>query len=141
MQEKKGKTSPIKGRILEYAEKKGISKTSLCSSISVSYENFKGRSLSSELGGDAIGRILSVYSDLNAEWLITGEGSMIKDQKKSTLSQSIMGDNNTMSGHDTLTQGGDNIIELYKKIIEEKEEQIRIKDEQIKKLLDIISLR
>lgn len=81
MQDFEGKISPIKGRALKYAKEKGIPKTVFCSSISVSYENFKGKSLCSELGGEAIGRILSVYSDVNAEWLLTGEGEMLKQDQ------------------------------------------------------------
>ncbi|SUB77353.1 S24 family peptidase [Porphyromonas macacae] len=78
--------SPIKGRLLAFAKEKGIPKTTLCSSISISYENLKGKSLSSEFGGDVIGKILSVYKEINAEWLITGHGNMLKEEAGNMVS-------------------------------------------------------
>lgn len=70
--------APIKGRILEYIDYKNITKESFYKESGVTASNFKGKGIESELGGDKIAKILSLYDDLNAEWLLTGNGDMIK---------------------------------------------------------------
>ena len=151
MQESGQKISPIKGRVLKYAREKGISKTAFCHSVSISYENFRGKSLSSELGGDAICKILSVYSDLSAEWLLTGSGCMLKEAYKGTKTvNNIRGGNNHISNGGQSTQnntikdetapytakrweaGINSLISQFREFISKQDEQIRIKDEQIR---------
>ncbi|MDL2215446.1 helix-turn-helix transcriptional regulator, partial [Dysgonomonas sp. OttesenSCG-928-M03] len=58
---------------------KGISKESFYAETSIASSNFKGKGISSELGGDKIAKILTIYNDLNAEWLLVGKGKMIKE--------------------------------------------------------------
>ena len=76
------KISPIKKRILQFIEYKGIAKTEFCEKASISYANMKGKSLISEIGGSQLGEILSIYPDLSADWLLTGEGEMLKEEGK-----------------------------------------------------------
>lgn len=76
------KILPIKERILRFIDLKGIKKIDFCEITGISYANLKGKSLYSEIGGDKIAEILSIYSDLNAEWLVTGKGSMLKNEKE-----------------------------------------------------------
>lgn len=71
------KISPIKERILQYIEIQNIKKTDFCEKTGISYSNMKGAGLYSEIGGYQIGKILSIYPDLSAEWLLTGKGKMI----------------------------------------------------------------
>lgn len=68
--------SPIKGRLLNYLETKGISRETFYRETGISASNFKGTGLRSELGGDKIAKILRLYPDLNSEWLLTGQGGM-----------------------------------------------------------------
>ena len=70
--------SPTKQNILQYLDYKGISKADFCRQTGFSYENFKGKSLKSDIGGAVLGKIITVYSDISPEWLLTGEGSMLK---------------------------------------------------------------
>lgn len=72
--------SPIKERISIYIKNKGVTKESFFSSTGISASNFKGKGALSELGGDKIAKILTVYEDLNADWLLTGRGSMFKEE-------------------------------------------------------------
>lgn len=78
------KISPIKERILKFIDLKGIKKVDFCEITGISYANLKGKSLYSEIGGDKIAEILSIYPELNPEWLLTGNGPMLKngDEKK-----------------------------------------------------------
>lgn len=72
------KISPIKERILQFIENQNIKKVDFCNTTGISYANLKGKSLYSEIGGDKIAEILSIYPFLNAEWLLTGKGQMLK---------------------------------------------------------------
>src|SRR5574344_2031174 len=96
------KISPIKKRILQFIEYKGIAKTEFCEKASISYANMKGKSLISEIGGSQLGEILSIYPDLSADWLLTGEGEMLKKGSGNydNTEQAIHGNNNQMIGRD-----------------------------------------
>lgn len=77
MQENIDKISPIKQRILQFVEYKRITKAEFLRNTGMSYENFKGKSLISDLGSNKIGEILLVYPELSSRWLLTGNGEMI----------------------------------------------------------------
>lgn len=70
--------SPTKQKILQYLDFKGISKADFCRQTGFSYENFKGKSLKSDIGGAILGKIITIYSDISPKWLLTGEGTMLK---------------------------------------------------------------
>lgn len=72
------KISTIKENILYFIEKQGISKSLFYEISGISASNFKGSGLKSEIGGDKIVKILTLFPDLNSEWLLTGKGSMLK---------------------------------------------------------------
>ena len=71
--------SSIKDRILPFLESEGIKKADFYSTTGISDSNFKGKNLSSQLGGDAIVKVLTSYPNLSADWLLVGAGSMLKD--------------------------------------------------------------
>jgi len=70
--------SPIKQRLIKYLEYKEISKEEFYKITGISGSNFKGKGLESELGGDKIAKILSIFGEISAEWFINGNGPMIK---------------------------------------------------------------
>lgn len=74
------KISPIKERILQIIEFLGITKVVFCEKTKISYANLKGKSLESEIGGDKIAEILSIYNNISPEWLLTGKGEMLRTQ-------------------------------------------------------------
>lgn len=76
------KISPIKERILQYIDNKGITKTDFCENTGISYQNMKGKSLFSEIGGSQIAKILSVYPEISSEWILTGNGEMLKNSNE-----------------------------------------------------------
>ena len=73
------KISPIKERILQYIEYAGITKQLFCEKTGISYANIKGKSLESEFGGAQIAEILSVFDEISSDWLLTGEGEMLRN--------------------------------------------------------------
>jgi transcriptional regulator len=72
--------SPIKQRILQFVDFKQVERKNFFGELNVATSNFRGNALYSEVGGDVIAKILSIYPELNAEWLLTGNGKMLKSE-------------------------------------------------------------
>ena len=70
--------APIKQRLLKIADLKEVSRKVFFEKLKVSPSNFRSKSLFSEVSGDVLAKISSIYTDLNSEWLLTGEGEMLK---------------------------------------------------------------
>jgi len=66
-------------RIKEYLDSKGIKIATFEKSVGMSNASF-GKSLKNggTIGSDKLEIILSVYPDINPEWLLTGKGEMIR---------------------------------------------------------------
>jgi len=72
--------SPIKERILKFIDNQSIQKESFFENVGIAPSNFKGKGLSSEIGGEKIVKILSTYKALNPEWLLLGKEPMLTTQ-------------------------------------------------------------
>lgn len=113
----------IKGRILTFLKEQGISREDFYRSTGLSASNFKGAALKSELGGDKIAKILTTYKFLSPEWLIIGEGSMLK--------QNVSNDKNTdntlvSSDKDTINSRTNQAETSYiYKMYEKKDEEVK----------------
>ena len=72
-------------RIKEFIDYKGISVAAFERSIGMSNASF-GKSLKNKgaIGTDKLENILTIYPDINASWLLTGEGSMLKSSTPNT---------------------------------------------------------
>lgn len=75
------KITKIKERILHIAENKGIPKEKFFNDIGMTYGNFKGKSKETPINSNAIADILAMFPDINLQWLLTGDGEMIKTNK------------------------------------------------------------
>ena len=68
----------IKERVLYFTDYKGFAKEKFFEELGVTYGNFKGKAKEKALSSDVLAKIVSKYSELNPEWLLTGEGEMLK---------------------------------------------------------------
>lgn len=67
-------------RIKEYIDFKGIRISTFEKSIGISNGSFGGQLKKNKtIGVDKLESILKFYPDLNAEWVLTGKGMMLKD--------------------------------------------------------------
>jgi len=73
--------SPIKKRVIAYLKYKKVRKETFYASTGIHASNFKSNGLKSELGGEKIAKIVSTYPDLNPDWLLNGNGKMIRKIK------------------------------------------------------------
>ncbi|WP_298511130.1 hypothetical protein [uncultured Kordia sp.] len=71
--------SPIKSRVLQYIDSQGLTKKSFFEKTGISASNFKGKGAQSELGGDKIVTILTIYKNMNPYWLLLGKGNMLSE--------------------------------------------------------------
>ncbi len=72
------KISNIKDRVLQFAKYKGIAYEKFCEEINMTYGSFKGIAKKRPLNSEAIEIIITKYNEINAEWLLTGKGGMLK---------------------------------------------------------------
>lgn len=74
-------------RIKQYIDEKGISIAAFEKSVGMSNASF-GKSLKNKgaIGTDKLENILSVYTDLSPEWLMSGKGSMLTTETNLSVS-------------------------------------------------------
>ena len=137
--------SPIKTRIYQFIEYKGITKAEFCKKTGISYGNFKGNASKSEVGGSQIAKILETFEEINPDWLLLGRGEMLRNYSFNINNGNgqIVGNNNKINA-DFRSYNSDSPdvlraqIEVLEERIKEKDAQIKEKDAQIKALLEIL---
>lgn len=82
--------SQIKGRIVFYIENQGIKKDDFYNKTGISPSNFKGKGAISEIGGDRLARILTEYRNINPDWLLTGQGEMLRNTIPVEFTQAVL---------------------------------------------------
>lgn len=127
----------IKERFGQFIEYKKLSKRKFQESIGVS--NSYIQNISTGIGADVLKRIKTAYPELNTDWLIDGEGEMIRpEQNVSDISNStvvganVNGNGNNISHTDTSNIAG--MIELQKGY----QDMMKKSQEQIDRLLAVI---
>lgn len=71
----------IKDKILSFLETKGINKADFYAETGIEPSNFKGKNKDSLPGSAMLVKILTKYPELSADWLLTGEGEMVKKKQ------------------------------------------------------------
>ena len=120
--------SNIKQNILLFIERQNISKYKLYEKTGISNGTLSQKGGMSESN---IMKFLSAYTEVSAEWLLTGKGEMLKSSVQNIVQNSGKNSINNISGN--IEQ--QNYNELME-IIREKDRQIAKKDEQINKLIE-----
>ena len=72
----------VKERILQFLDEKEISKTLFFNKVGISPSNFKGAGKKSSIGSDLVVKILTEYPELSPEWVMLGEGEMLRAPSK-----------------------------------------------------------
>lgn len=77
----------ILDRIKLYIDTKGISISAFEKSVGMSNASFsKSLKNNGAIGTDKLENILSIYSDISPEWLLTGQGDMLKEEPSLSVS-------------------------------------------------------
>lgn len=117
------KISTIKGRILAYIQENNIKKVDFFQSTGLSDSNFKGKNLLSQPGGDVLVKILTVYQDLSADWLMTGEGEMLKTKcDKNNSNPAILPESSAFTEDKVTKKSAENQTKIAKRVPEGESE-------------------
>ncbi|MCL7989323.1 hypothetical protein M8998_15335 [Sphingobacterium sp. lm-10] len=68
----------IKDRILKIADIKQLNKDKFIESLNQKYSNYRGLSKKSSPSADVIAEISTKHPDINIEWVLTGQGEMLR---------------------------------------------------------------
>lgn len=114
----------IKERIIQILEYKGIAKENFYTEIGMTSASFRGKAKESPLNSNAIENILSIIPEINPEWLLTGKGSMLKEEKE--VKTPIEATPTTTNCQETKALAEDRayIIELQKEKIHHLEQEL-----------------
>lgn len=120
----------LKERILAFLEKTGIRKVDFFESTGIQSSNFKGANIKSAPGGDMLVKILTKYPSLSAEWLMRGEGEMLRNCANSDTTQEEQQNKTTPSDQDQWSGFGE-IIDKYILTIKDQAQEIGRLQERI----------
>jgi hypothetical protein len=139
----------IKDRLDYFFNSQDISKNDIETYIGVS-SGVVGKFINgkSEIGVNKIGKILERYSQLSSEWLMRGEGEMLRSMDADSINKRNInnnGDFNGVNGDVTITAKTehhtlvDEVVFLREEL-KEKNRQIKEKDTLISRLLSKLSI-
>lgn len=92
MQKNEQKINQIKQRILQLIDVKGISKREFCKIIGINPSHLGNSNLKSDFSGDILSKILLNFKEVSSDWLLTGNGHMLKNTSVESI-KSINKDN------------------------------------------------
>ena len=118
----------IKERILSFLESQGIKKVDFFEATGIQSSNFKGKNMSSQPGGDMLVKVLTIYPNLSAEWLLRGEGEMLKSLSNQGENKVIKKEKNKDS------ELPHTILDKFLTTIQEQAEEIGVLKARIKDL-------
>lgn len=111
-------------RLKQYIDSKGITISAFEKSIGMGNASF-GRSLKNNgaIGTDKLEKILNVYPDISPEWILTGNGTMLREERKKLE-----------------PDDQEHLIEVFKKCNEELAELRKAMTDKDKQLSDLIKM-
>lgn len=119
-------------RIKAYMDYKGIKIAPFEKSIGMSNASF-GKSLKNNgsIGTDKLENILSIYSDINPAWLLTGEGDMLKSSTPGTHEAPPKAKKSEKTSNAEDTAAFLSYMEKKDEVIKEKDAIIEQKNQEI----------
>ncbi len=126
MQEKVNKFSSIKERIIHFIEYQGIKKKDFFDKIGITSANFRGKAQNTPLNSTTIENIFTQYPNINLNWLITGKGEMLLNNKNHNISK-----NDPTNDNEIVTAQKKTIS-----ILEREVEDLRSDKEFLKNVID-----
>jgi|GEM_PF-4971961 len=137
----------VKERLIEYLKYKGISQYKFQESIGAS--NGYINSMRKGIGVDKLEQVRSKYPDLDIKWLLTGDGTMLRQSDENSASSSISVDGSVSfiikkedNGNLVISDGIEEILipsefpkEIYTRILQmfARQKRLEQENEQLKK--------
>lgn len=127
----------IKDKILTFLKEQDIRKTDFFEATGIQSSNFKGKNMASQPGGEMIVKILTLYPDLSAEWLLRGEGNMIKTDYTNIPTSTQFAHKSEIRGNEEKSAGQNippEMIDRFLSTITEQAEEIGMLKQKIAQL-------
>lgn len=70
----------IKERILQIGDFYNVGRKNICEEIGMTYGNFTGKAKDTPINSIAIQNIIAKFPSIDANWLLTGRGSMLREE-------------------------------------------------------------
>ena len=145
----------IKDKIVAFLRLQNIKKSDFFEATGIQPSNFKGKNMLSQPGGDMLVKILTIYPELSAEWLMRGDGEMLRGSRYAKIVDStstqhsannineILDKQNTASGvlnrlFDSLSEKED-ILRKQAEEIGGLKERIKQLEYELKKHASVVS--
>lgn len=145
----------IKDKIVAFLRLQNIKKSDFFEATGIQPSNFKGKNMLSQPGGDMLVKILTIYPELSAEWLMRGDGEMLRGngyakivdstsiQHSASNTNEILDKQNTTSGvlnrlFDSLSEKED-ILRKQAEEIGGLKERIKQLEYELKKHASVVS--
>ncbi len=127
-------------RILKYVDFKGISITKFSKKINVSNAYFsKQKKNKANVGSHIIAKIVSEFPDVNLEWLITGNGEMLKKGiSDGSYSNNVVGESVNMNNSNNNKLVADDNLFLENAFLKKEVKILREQLEMQKKFIEIL---
>lgn len=127
----------IKDKILTFLKEQDIRKIDFFEATGIQSSNFKGKNMASQPGGEMIVKILTLYPDLSAEWLLRGEGNMIKTDNTNIPTSTQFAHKSEIRGSEEKSAGQNippEMIDRFLSTITEQAEEIGMLKQKIAQL-------
>lgn len=124
----------IKDKILTFLKGQGIRKIDFFEATGIQPSNFKGKNMASQPGGEMIVKILTLYPELSAEWLLRGEGDMIKTDNTNIPTSTQFAHKSGIRGNEEKSTGQNippEMIDRFLSTITEQAEEIGMLKQKI----------
>ena len=119
----------VKERLVDFIKSNGLTNSEFCRSIGVSTGFIS--SMVNSTQPDKIERITLKYPELNVGWLLTGEGSMLKDEEQSQSTT-------TFSSKIELSSEAWDVIKKQAEALRIQSESNASKDRQMEELIGLL---
>lgn len=129
-------STSVKERTMDFIKFKGISMKSFEAKCGLSSGYVT--SMRKGFGSDKLSNVLNAFPELNRDWLLYGEGDMLKDP----INQEANGDNNTLVAGNSNNVNSPAAMQLALNEISEMrkliQEQVRNNQDQFNRLMSVI---
>lgn len=122
----------VKERLKLFLREEGIKDTDFCRTIGVSTGFISGMRVS--IQPDKLKSIAINFPRLDIGWLLTGEGSMLKNESSSTSASFPEETQNKKKNSDTSLENGDLLYKMYEDYKKLQEKVLAEKERRIKEL-------
>ena len=124
----------IKDKIMTFLKEQGIRKIDFFEATGIQPSNFKGKNMASQPGGEMIVKILTLYPEFSAEWLLRGEGDMIKTDNTNIPTSTQFAHKSEIRGNEEKSTGQNippEMIDRFLSTITEQAEEIGMLKQKI----------